>query len=140
MGNVINADYPDFGIVKDYATRINGQDSMIRKGDFSKQIGTGYNQTDFLEKISYKVSENFLLTLNTQYSTSSNIQRYDQLTNFRKSRDLIWAEWYYGPQNRFLGALSAKIKTDNMWFSKVEILTYYQKIDEDRITRKFGKH
>jgi len=138
IGNVINADYPDFGIVKHYATRVNGKDSMIRKNDFSKQIGTGYNQTDFLEKISYKVSENFLLTLNTQYSTSSNIPRYDQLTNFRKNGDLIWSEWYYGPQNRFLGALSAKIKTDNKWFSKVEILTHYQKIDEDRITRKFG--
>ncbi len=138
IGNVTNSDYPGFGIIKDYAGRINGKDTMIRKDDFTKQIGTGYNQTDILEKISFKISNNFLLTLNTQYSTSSDVPRYDQLTDFQANGDLKWAEWNYGPQNRFLGSLSAKIKTENKWFSKVEILAHYQKIDEDRITRKFG--
>ncbi|MBL4592392.1 MAG: TonB-dependent receptor [Flavobacteriales bacterium] len=137
MGKVTNPDYPEFGIVKNYADRINGIDTMIRKDDFTKQIGTGYGQTDVLEKISFKVSDNFLLTLNTQYSTSTDVPRYDQLTDVHPNKDLKWAEWYYGPQNRFLGSLSAKIKTDNKWFSKIEILTHYQKIDEDRITRKF---
>lgn len=138
MGKGTNPDYPEFGIIKYYADRVNGTDTMIRKDDFTKQIGTGYSQTDILEKISYKVSDNFLLTLNTQYSTSSDVLRYDQLTDFQDNGNLKYAEWYYGPQNRFLGSLSAKIKTENKWFSKVEILTHYQKIDEDRITRKFG--
>ena len=35
--------------------RINGEDVLIRKDDFTKQIGTGYSQTDLLEKISFKV-------------------------------------------------------------------------------------
>ena len=138
MGGGINSKYPDFGIEKNYADRINGNDVMVRKNDFTKQIGTGYSQTDLLEKISYKVSENFLLTLNTQYSTSSDIPRYDQLTDYKNDGDLKWAEWYYGPQNRFLGSLSAKIKSDSKWFDKVEVLTHYQKIDEDRISRRFG--
>ncbi len=138
MGDVRSPDYPDFGIVKHYADQINGIDTMMRKDDFTKQIGTGYSQTDLLEKISFKVSENFLLTLNTQYSTSSNISRYDILTDYKLNRDLKWAEWYYGPQNRFLGSLSAKIKSQSKWFSKAEILTHYQKIDEDRISRRFG--
>ena len=139
MGNVTNSDYPEFGIVKNYADRINGKDTMIRKDDFTKQVGTGYQQTDLLEKISFKISDNFLLTLNTQYSTSSNIPRYDRLNDYSNDT-LKYAEWFYGPQNRLLGSLSAKIKSENKWFSKVEILTHYQKIDEDRITRKFGNN
>jgi hemoglobin/transferrin/lactoferrin receptor protein len=138
MGKAVNSKYPQFGVIKNYADRINGRDTMIRKDDFTKQIGTGYSQTDILEKISFKVSDNFLLTLNTQYSTSSDVPRYDQLTDMNSNGELKWAEWYYGPQNRFLGSLSAKLKTDNNWFSKAEILAHYQKIDEDRISRKFG--
>ncbi|PCJ00644.1 MAG: TonB-dependent receptor [Flavobacteriales bacterium] len=138
MGGGANSTYPDFGVVKNYADRINDKDTLIRKSDFNKQIGTGYNQTDLLEKISFKVSENFLLTLNTQYSTTSNVPRYDLMTNYNDNENLKWAEWYYGPQNRFLGSLSAKILSDSKWFSKVEVLTHYQKIDEDRISRQFG--
>jgi len=138
MGEVINSDYPEFGIEKHFADRINNTDTVIRKNDFLKQVGTGYSQTDLLEKISYKVSENLLFTLNTQYSTSSNVPRYDKLTDLKNNGNLRFSEWHYGPQNRFLGALSAKIKAKNKWFSKVEILAHYQKIDEDRITRTFG--
>jgi len=138
MGGEVNSAYPEFGIVKRYAERINDEDVMTLKKDFMKQIGTGYSQLDLLEKISFKVSDNFLLTLNTQYSTSSDVPRYDMLTDQKSNNDLKWAEWYYGPQNRLLGSLSAKIKSESKWFDKVEILTHYQKIDEDRISRKFG--
>jgi hemoglobin/transferrin/lactoferrin receptor protein len=138
MGKVAHENYTDFGIVKFYTGQINNKDSMIRKQDFYKQIGTGYSQTDVLEKISFKVSDKFLLTLNTQYSTSSNINRYDQLTEFKTAEEFKWAEWYYGPQNRLLTSLSAKVESNNNWFNKMEILTHFQKIDEDRISRKFG--
>lgn len=138
MGKVINDDYPEFGVVKYYADRINDKDTMVRKSDFTKQIGTGYSQTDVLEKISFKVNNHFLLTLNTQYSTSSDVPRYDQLSEFKSDGTLKWAEWHYGPQNRLLASLSAKIIADNKWFSTLEILPHFQKIDEDRISRKFG--
>ncbi len=138
MGKVVDPDYPEFGIVKYYADRINDQDTMIRKNEFFKQIGTGYNQADFMEKLSFKVSDNFILTLNTQYSTSSDVPRYDQLSEFDDDGVLEWAEWYYGPQNRILASLSAELIANKKLYDKIEILTYFQKIDEDRITRKFG--
>jgi len=140
IGKVANSDYPEFGIVKYYADRIDNRDTMMRKNDFYKQIGTGYSQTDVLEKISFKVSDKFLLTLNTQYSTSSDVPRYDQLSDFKSDGELKWAEWYYGPQNRFLASLNAQILTENRWFNKVDVLTHFQKIEEDRIERKFGKN
>jgi outer membrane receptor protein involved in Fe transport len=137
MGSVTNKEYPEFGVVKHYADRIANKDTMIRKDDFTKQIGTGYRQTDILQKISYKLSNKIILNLNTQYSTSSNVPRYDQLTDYSNGK-LKWSEWYYGPQNRLLTSLSARVKSDNSWFTEAEFLTSFQKIDEDRITRKFN--
>lgn len=137
MGKVTDSDYPEFGIIKYYADRVGDRDTMMRKSDFSKQIGTGYSQTDILQKIAFKVSDKFKLTLNAQYSTSSDVPRYDQLTDFNDNGELSWSEWYYGPQNRILTSLNAEILTDNNFFNKVNILPHFQKIDEDRITRRF---
>ncbi len=138
MGQVSDKDYPDFGIVKYYADRINNKDTTTRKSNLYEQVGTGYSQTDILEKISFKISDKFLLILNTQYSTSSDVPRYDQLSDLKSNGDLKWAEWYYGPQNRLLTSLNAQIITENEWFNKLDILTHFQKIDEDRIERRFG--
>lgn len=140
MGKVTDSDYPEFGVIKYYADRIEGRDTMMRKSDFSKQIGTGYSQTDVLQKIAFKVSDKFKLTLNAQYSTSSDVPRYDQLSDFDNNNELSWAEWYYGPQNRILTSLNVEILTENNFFNKVNILPHFQKIDEDRITRRFNNN
>lgn len=137
IGKVGDKSYPDFGIVKYYADRVEGKDTMLRKSNIYEQIGTAYSQTDILEKISFKVSDKFLLTLNTQYSTSSDVPRYDQLSDFKNDGTLKWAEWYYGSQNRLLTSLNAQILSNSKWFSKMDVLTHFQKIDEDRIERKF---
>jgi hemoglobin/transferrin/lactoferrin receptor protein len=136
MGATKDADYPSFGIVKHYADRINDKDTMVRKNDFTIQNGTGYNQTDILEKLRFKFSNKFYLTFNTQYSTSSDVPRYDQLTTYGDGK-LRWAEWYYGPQNRLLTSLSAQLLNKNKLYSEADIILSFQKIDEDRITRKF---
>ena len=136
MGKVENPDYPNFGEVKHYADIINEKDTMIRKNDFSLQKGTGYNQTDILQKIRYKFSDDFFVTLNTQYSTSSDVPRYDQLSEYKNDK-FKWAEWSYGPQNRLLTSLAIQLANKNKWFSEAEIILSFQKIDEDRITRKF---
>lgn len=137
QGKKANSDYPDFGIFEDYAGRINNVDTALQKSDLSKQIGTGYRQTDLLQKISYQLTKDISIHLNAQYSTSSNISRYDQLTEYDDG-ELRWAQWDYGPQNRLLTALSTKVKSNNQWFDQAELLFSYQKIDEDRITRRFN--
>ena len=138
MGERSHKEYPNFGIVNYYADQVNNKDTAIKKENLFIQHGTGYRQMDLLEKISYKVSENFLLTLNTQYSLSSDVPRYDQLSSLKNNGDLKWAEWHYGPQKRLLASLSAKLNADNNWFNTMEVLAHFQKIDEDRITRRFG--
>lgn len=63
--------------------------------------------------------------------------RYDQLSALDANNEATWIEWNYGPQNRLLTSLSAQLKTDNNFFNKATILGHFQKIDEDRITRRF---
>ena len=128
--------YGDWGLTLDYADRINGTDSTRSNPDPEIQLKTGYQQLDLLNKFLIKPSENLELVLNTQYSTSSDINRYDQLNNY-DGNDLEYAEWYYGPQNRFMGSLVTRYDKETGLFSGMVATLAFQKIDEDRISRRF---
>jgi hemoglobin/transferrin/lactoferrin receptor protein len=67
------------------------------------QIGTGYRQYDWLQKFLYQPNPKLSHSLNLQYSTSSDIPRYDRLTLLSGTQPRF-AEWYYGPQQRLLAA------------------------------------
>ncbi|MFK7774027.1 MAG: TonB-dependent receptor plug domain-containing protein, partial [Saprospiraceae bacterium] len=102
-------EYPDFGKTGYYVLRLENQDQRLQNSDPNIQKGTGYNQLDFLQKIKFQPSEKLFYIFNLQYSTSSDVPRYDMLNDTLSSADdLKWAEWYYGPQNRFLGSLKIK--------------------------------
>ncbi len=100
------------------------------------QKNTGYRQLDLLSKTSYAPSDMLDLVLNLQFSTSSRINRFDQLNDY-DGENMKFAEWYYGPQNRFLSSLQAVYKKENPLFTGMTATVAFQKIDEDRITRKF---
>lgn len=111
------------------------------------QVGSGYSQMDFLQKFRYQPNENSEYTLNVQYSTSSNVPRYDQLTEGSVdfvngqiiSQRLEYAEWDYGPQTRFMTAFHADFTPDSfLLFNSASIVAAVQRIDEDRITRLFN--
>lgn len=130
--------HDDWGLHPSYIDRINGVDSTVANSDPNLQIGSGYTQFDFMEKFIYSPSEKLQLSFNFQYSTSSNINRYDKLTEYRNG-ELRWAEWYYGPQNRLLGAFKMDFQSDDSKLFKNGVMTLsYQKIDEDRISRRAG--
>jgi len=128
--------YGDWGLTEHYVIQRSGIDSTAENPHPDTQINTFYQQLDILNKFRFKPSENLELVLNTQYSTSSDIHRYDQLNDYN-GNDLKYAEWYYGPQNRFLGSLVAKYSKKNRLFSEMTAVMAFQKIDEDRISRKF---
>lgn len=129
--------HEDWGLHNNYVDRINGIDTMLANPDPNVQIGVGYRQFDFLEKFVYAPSDKLKLTLNFQYSTSSEVNRYDRLTEYRNGK-LRFAEWYYGPQNRLLGALKLDFNSTSKWFKNGVMTLSYQKIDEDRVSRAFG--
>ena len=77
------------------------------------------------------------MKINLQYSTSSNIPRFDRLIEF-KNNSLKFAEWNYGPQNRFLLSSQFLIHPNKKWLESGSITGAYQQIKESRIQRKFG--
>lgn len=136
-GNIRNPFYGDWGKCLYYAERVDGKDSMMTNDNPNIQKNSGYSQYDLLQKFSFKLSEKSLIKVNFQYSNSSDVPRYDRLTEMSSGK-LKYAEWYYGPQTRLMGTLSFETRdlsfADNARFS-----LNYQNISEDRVSRKFNK-
>ncbi len=134
------------------ATRANGEvirrDTMTINNNNNLQIGSGYNQLDIMQRFNFKQTEFINHNINLQLSTSSNINRYDRLTetstntliiNGVKTNRLRFAEWYYGPQNRLFGAYTLSYNKINILTDDVKLILAYQKIDQDRISRNFQR-
>lgn len=128
--------YDNWGLHREYIDRINGADTILTTEDPNIQLQTGYTQLDLIQKFVYSPSEKWKLGFNFQYSTSTEIHRYDKLTEYSNGQ-LRWAEWYYGPQNRFLGALRLDISPKSKFLDNGTVQLSYQKVDEDRISRRF---
>lgn len=131
-----NPDVGNFGSRPWYVEQINGKDSVVANSDTNLQVGSGYSQMDFLQKFVFKASDKIKHTLNVQYSTSSNIDRYDRLTQTSGGLPK-YAEWYYGPQNRLLASYALQLSKAN-WYDNARLIFGYQKIQESRMDRKFN--
>ncbi len=126
----------DYGRLYHYVERVNNRDTVIKNDNPNVQLNTGYQQYDFLNKLKFSPGRALDIILNLQYSTSSSIDRFDQLSNFNGGIP-NYAEWYYGPQNRFLSALKIVVRKDNFLFTNFSSILAFQSIDENRITRRF---
>lgn len=112
-------------------------DSMIRNSNSNIQKKSGYSQMDFMEKLLFKANDKIKIGLNFQYSTSSEVNRYDRLTDY-SGPNLKYAENGYGPQNRMLVSLYSIIKSDGKLFDNMRITAAYQDIAQERFQRKFS--
>ena len=136
QGNNRLEKYPDFGKRLFYAKNIEGVDTKVINNDYNKQVGSGYSQFDFLQKILFQPSEKTKHILNIQYSNSSDVPRYDRLTEFSGSNPKF-SEWYYGPEKRVLAAYHLELNGEK-FYEKGLITAAFQDIKESRITRNFG--
>ena len=136
-GNNRPDDYPDFGKRPFYVQRINGRDSLVNNGNINQQVFSGYKQYDLLQKFRFRLKDRVELKVNFQASTSSDIPRYDQLTEVRDG-ELRWAEWSYGPQTRLLGSVRLDDRRGAKWWDVTSFIASHQFIEEDRIQRRNG--
>ena len=139
MGKNKNHNNPYFGERDFYVQTINGVDQLIANDDKYVQKFTAYKQYDFMQKFAYKQANGNLHSLNFQYSTTTNIPRYDRLTDPSASTGLRNAEWYYGPQKRLLGVYNF---SKNKFFlgSDLSLDVSYQNVEESRHNRRFGNY
>ncbi len=137
MGSRRDPTLGDWGKVMHYVERVNGTDTMMVNENPMVQKNTGYSQLDLLQKFRYTPSQYVDWIVNMQYSTSSDIDRLDKLNDYSGDQ-LKYASYYYGPQNRLLVSLKNVLKKNNRVFTNMTTIVAYQKIDEDRYSRKFG--
>ncbi|MEZ4773779.1 MAG: TonB-dependent receptor [Bacteroidia bacterium] len=137
QGAVRNPFYENFGSRPWYVSQVGGKDSVIANPDSNLQVSSGYRQYDFLQKLIFKPSEKITHLLNFQYSTSSDVPRYDRLTQVSGGRPRF-AEWYYGPQDRLLSAYTLRIRSSNKLFDHARLILAYQNIEESRNDRRLN--
>jgi len=137
QGAYRNPFYGDFGLRNEYVERMNGMDSIVANSDPNVQKQSGYTQVDLMEKILFQQSEKVSHTLNLQYSNSSDIPRYDRLTDVRNGK-LRWAEWYYGPQERLMAAYQLNAVRLGSFIDELKAGVNYQDIEESRHQRQRG--
>jgi hemoglobin/transferrin/lactoferrin receptor protein len=123
---------------KEYVTRINEVDSIVQNTDPRVQIGSGYRQLDMLHKVSFKQSETVKHLLSFQSSSSSNVPRYDRLTQYRNGA-LRFAEWYYGPQRRNQLTYTLHLNGATQMYDQARVTMAYQDIEQSRHNRGFRK-
>lgn len=134
QGNLRSPFNPPLGYRNEYVEREGDSDVVYKNPDPNVQKYTGYQQVDILQKFRYQQNEHINHTLNLQYSTSTDIPRYDRLTDYR-SGSLRYAEWYYGPQDRLMTAYQFDATELPGFIDEIKAGVNYQYIEESRHQR-----
>lgn len=128
---------PDEYLRNHYIIRENGEDIQIENDDPKKQVQTGYEQYNVMQKFRYTPNNNWDLNYGFHYSTTSDVPRYDRLLRYR-DETLRSAEWYYGPQTWVMNMLSVEHKSEKGFYNNAKINLAYQFFEESRHDRDFG--
>jgi len=137
QGNV-RSPYNSYWARTEYVANINGIDSIIKNDNPNIQVGSAYKQFDVLQKFAFQQKEGVKHTLNFQMSTSTDVPRYDRLTQYRNG-NLRFAEWYYGPQDRMMTAYHLDLSNPNKLFDAARITASYQDVKASRNSRGYRK-
>lgn len=129
---------PDSYLRNSFVTRENGQDVLVTNNNPEKQVSSGYNQVNFLQKFSYKPNKTWNYDLGLYYSETSDFSRYDRLIRPNSDGDgLRSAEWFYGPQKWFMANFQVTQNGKNKFYDRLKLTTAYQHFEESRNSRDF---
>ncbi|MDA7602443.1 TonB-dependent receptor [Flavobacteriaceae bacterium] len=139
MGETRDHGFDEWGLTPLYSenSRYSYYSQPSTNSNENVQKNTGYSQVDLFQKFLIKLGDTNLLNINIQFSESSDIDRFDQLS-ITKGNSLKFSEWYYGPQKRLLISPSLKIFPNRKFMKKGVITFGFQNINESRIKRKFN--
>lgn len=128
--------FPNFGKRLEYIESVNGVDIVRQNDNPNRQVGSGYDQYNFLQKFRWRLGSFSDFTYAFHYSNSSDIPRYDRLT-LRDNGTLQNAEWYYGPQAWQMHSLQMRFFYPNKFFDQLKMTTAFQMIEESRNDRRY---
>ncbi|MBB6462564.1 TonB-dependent receptor [Flammeovirga kamogawensis] len=165
-GSWYRSENDKFGQRKFTVVNGNNDDSILMNGNLENQTPSAYNQINTLQKFSFKPSTRLKLQYNFLFSTTSNVPRYDRLTElngidnvngetqFVTSEDITtittdylvtpygnttpkFSEWYYGPQFWMMNSIRMDYLFDGKLADDMRIIIGHQRVKEDRHNRKF---
>lgn len=148
-GNMRDPIFGNWGKRMYFTERINGADVMTVNPNPNEQIGSAYSQYNLLQKFLFQPSVNTNHLFNFQYSNSSDINRYDRLTEKANnsiinanpvSNKFSSAEWYYGPESRLMAAYTLNHNGNFIFSDNYRLTLAYQNYKESRNNRNFGNN
>ena len=128
--------HPDFGKRPEYVETTEESDVVVPNSNENAQKFSGYQQLSTLQKVVFRAGENLDLGYNFNYSTTSDIPRYDRLIEY-SGEDPKYADWYYGQQSWLMNSLNLKYYKARPLFDAMKITTAYQVFEESRHDRGF---
>ncbi len=129
----------DFYLRPEYATVINGKDSVITNSNPLIQKYSGYKQLNITQKIRYNINNLSALNLNFYYSGTSDVPRYDRLIQ-QKGDKLKYAQWYYKPQQWIMADLQYINHKKSKFADNLKATLAFQHVTEGRNDRKLNSN
>ncbi|MBK5279377.1 MAG: TonB-dependent receptor [Bacteroidia bacterium] len=128
-----------FGLRPKYAVRAddNSSDMLVTNSDSFKQVASGFKQFDVLQKFLFASGSRAKHLVNFQFSNSTDIPRYDRLTDPQGS-GLKFIEWYYGPQKRLMGSYNLSMSELGAFAEDMSATLSFQDVEESRHDRRFN--
>jgi len=116
----------------------NGTDVMLVNSDPNKQIGSGYNQFNLMQKVRFSPTQEWDFTYAYHHSSTSNYGRYDRLILTKEDGSLSNGDWYYGPQKWEMHSMTTNYNKKTVITDHAKFLVAYQDFTESRHNRNFG--
>ena len=131
-----------FGNLKMGANRLHGYQDWGRQTHITQgktQLKTDYNQIDWIQKFRYDGTKNWSHLINLQYSSTTNLDRFDKLNDLSGGTPKF-EQWYYGPQKRLLSAVASQYNQKHLLFDEFNNHVSFQIFHESRHSKKFGEN
>ncbi len=128
---------PDDFLRTRFVQRIAGRDSVLVNPNPRRQVPTGYDQYNLMQKVRYAPNERWDVQYGFHYSRTSNYSRYDRLLRPRDNT-LRSAEWDYGPQIWMMNNLNVAHTGTGKLFDGAVLRLAHQFFEESRIERNLN--
>ena len=120
----------------EYVARIGNIDSIVKNSNPYIQKYSGYSQLNFMQKLKFNFDSNSSLNLGFYYSRTSDVPRYDRLSQTSGGK-LKYAQWYYGPQNWLMVRTGLTLHKKKKLYDQARFTFALQQIKEGRNDRKY---
>lgn len=135
---IMGSNGPDEYLRPEYQAFENGKDVVVQNKNPKKQVRSGYDQWNILQKIRFKPNQNWDIQYGFHYSTTSDVPRYDRLIEYRNGT-LRDGDWYYGPQKWLMHSLSIANFSESGLYDRARLILAFQDYEESRHERRFGR-